>query len=167
MPLILLQHSSSVRHHHIFISDALSDSSCETHHCHHTSPELRVLLRAHLARRHNVESKGVMIGIDVEDETSRVDVRVEVVTVARDDVETSVRDPIVVSNDGDTPPVVPEVIPEPAQEERAVEGTYETLGDLVQRVESSVTALSERIASLERNNKRPEAPSSVDIRELT
>ncbi|GKE71996.1 hypothetical protein Tco_1530068, partial [Tanacetum coccineum] len=64
---------------------------------------------------------------------SRVDVRVEAVTVARDDVEMSVRDPIMVSDDGDTPPVVPEVIPEHAQKERAIEGTYETLGDLVQR----------------------------------
>ncbi|GKC82181.1 putative reverse transcriptase domain-containing protein, partial [Tanacetum coccineum] len=38
---------------------------------------------------------------------SRVDVRVKAVTVARDNVETSTRDPIVVSNDGDTPSVVP------------------------------------------------------------
>ncbi|GKC54878.1 hypothetical protein Tco_1077623 [Tanacetum coccineum] len=122
---------------------------------------------------------------------SGVDVRVEAVTVARDDVETSARDPIVVSDDGDTPPVVPEVIPEPAQEERAVEGTYETLGDLVQRfhdhteaipvhriqviegvqreqghrivgVESAVTALTERIAELERDNKRLRGTASVE-----
>ncbi|GJW00498.1 hypothetical protein Tco_1555749 [Tanacetum coccineum] len=64
----------------------------------------------------------VGLGVDVEDESSEqsrasgVDVRVEVVTVSRDDVETGMRDPIVVSNDGDTPPVVPEVIPEPTQE---------------------------------------------------
>ncbi|GKD17126.1 hypothetical protein Tco_1206284, partial [Tanacetum coccineum] len=64
---------------------------------------------------------------------SGVDVRVEAMTVARDDVETSARDPIVVSDDRDTPHVVPEVIPKPAQEERDVEGTYKTLGDLVQR----------------------------------
>ncbi|GKB36973.1 reverse transcriptase domain-containing protein [Tanacetum coccineum] len=114
---------------------------------------------------------------------SGVDVRVEDVTVARDDVKTSVRDPIVVSDDGDTLPVVPELIPEPSQEERAVEGTYKTLGDLVQRfhdhtqaipvhriqviegvqreqghrivgVESAVTALTKRVAELERNNRR-------------
>ncbi|GKC02937.1 hypothetical protein Tco_0994547 [Tanacetum coccineum] len=103
---------------------------------------------------------------------SGVDVRVEAVTVARDDVETSARDPIVVSDDGDTPPVVPEVIPEPAQEERVVEGTYETLGDLgVQReqghrnvgVESAVIALTERIAELERDNKRLRGTASVEI----
>ncbi|GKG59734.1 hypothetical protein Tco_0607362, partial [Tanacetum coccineum] len=46
---------------------------------------------------------------------SGVDVRVEAATVARDDVETSTRDPIVVTDDGDTPPVVPEVIPETAR----------------------------------------------------
>ncbi|GKA43758.1 putative reverse transcriptase domain-containing protein [Tanacetum coccineum] len=122
---------------------------------------------------------------------SGVDVRVEAVTVARDDVETSARDPIMVSDDGDTPPVVPEVIPEPAQKERAVEGTYETLGDLVQRfhdhteaipvhriqviegvqkeqghrivgIESAVTALTERIAELERDNKRLRGTASVE-----
>ncbi|GKB44471.1 hypothetical protein Tco_0889413 [Tanacetum coccineum] len=76
---------------------------------------------------------------------SGVDVRVEAVTVARDDVETGVRDPIVV-DDGDTPPVVPEVILEPAQEERAVE----------------VTALTERIAELERDNKRLRGTASVE-----
>ncbi|GJU22272.1 hypothetical protein Tco_1155614, partial [Tanacetum coccineum] len=114
---------------------------------------------------------------------SGVYVRVEAVTVAQNDVETSVRDPIVVSDDGDTPPVVLEVIPEPTQEERDVEGMYEILGDLVQRfhdhieaisvhrvqvikgvqkeqgyrivgVESVVTALTERVAELERVNRR-------------
>ncbi|GKE54364.1 hypothetical protein Tco_1489520 [Tanacetum coccineum] len=122
---------------------------------------------------------------------SGVDVRVEAVTVARDDVETSVRDPIMVSDDGDTPLVVPEVIPKPAQKERAVERTYKTLGDLVQRfhdhtqaipvhriqviegvqreqghrivrVESAVIALTERIAKLERDNKRLRGTISVE-----
>ncbi|GKC48191.1 hypothetical protein Tco_1065913 [Tanacetum coccineum] len=71
---------------------------------------------------------------------SGVDVRVEVVTVARDDVETSMRDLIVVSDDGDTPSVVPEVILEPSQE-GAVEGTYETLGDLVQMFHDHTVAI--------------------------
>ncbi|GJX01924.1 putative reverse transcriptase domain-containing protein [Tanacetum coccineum] len=122
--------------------------------------------------------------------TSGVDVRVEAVTVARDDVETGTRDPIVVSDDGDTPPVVPEVIPEPAQE-GAAGGTYETLGSLVQRfhdhtqaipvhriqviegvqreqghrivgVESTVTALTERVAELERDNRRLRGTASVE-----
>ncbi|GKD83321.1 hypothetical protein Tco_1350160, partial [Tanacetum coccineum] len=122
---------------------------------------------------------------------SGVDVRVEAVTVAQDDVEMSVRDPIVVSDDEDTPPVVSEVIPKPAQEERAVEGTYDTLGDLVQRfhdhtqaipvcriqviegvqreqvlmivgVESAVIALTERIVELKRDNKRFRGTASVE-----
>ncbi|GJW15556.1 putative reverse transcriptase domain-containing protein [Tanacetum coccineum] len=78
---------------------------------------------------------------------------------------------------------MPEDTPEPAQEERVVECTYETLGSLVQRfhdhteaipvhrvqviegvmreqghrivrVESAVTALTERIAVLEKDNRR-------------
>ncbi|GKB89169.1 hypothetical protein Tco_0961441 [Tanacetum coccineum] len=96
--------------------------------------------------------------------TSRVDVRVEAVTVARDDVETGTRDPIVVSDDGDTPPLVPEVIPEPTQE-GAAGGTYETLGSLVQRivrVESTVTGLIERVAELERDNRRLRGTMSVE-----
>ncbi|GJU86279.1 putative reverse transcriptase domain-containing protein [Tanacetum coccineum] len=85
---------------------------------------------------------------------------------------------------------MPEDIPEPAQE-GAVEATYETLGDLVQRfhdhtqaipvhriqaiegvqreqghrivgVESAVIALTERIAELERDNKRLRGTASVE-----
>ncbi|GKE88560.1 hypothetical protein Tco_1566035, partial [Tanacetum coccineum] len=121
---------------------------------------------------------------------SGVDVRVEVMTVTRDDVKTGTRDPIVVSDDGDTPLVVPEVIPEPAQE-GAAGSTYETLGDLVQRfhdhtqaipvhriqviegvqrekgyrivgVESTVTALTKRVAELERDNRRIRGTASVE-----
>ncbi|GJS82448.1 hypothetical protein Tco_0748989 [Tanacetum coccineum] len=121
---------------------------------------------------------------------SGVDVWVEDVTVARDDVETSMRDPIVVSDDGDTPPVVPGVIPELAQEGTAG-STYETLEDLVQRfhdhikaipvhriqviegvqreqgrrivgVESAVTALTKRIAELEKDNRRLKGTASVE-----
>ncbi|GKC03876.1 hypothetical protein Tco_0995486 [Tanacetum coccineum] len=106
---------------------------------------------------------------------SGVDVRVEAVTVARDDVETSVRDPIVVSDDGDTPPVVSEVIPKPAQEERAVEGTYDTLGDLVQRfhdhIQSYPTPTYTRSCGGEfiRNRgitRGSEAPRVLRVREL-
>ncbi|GKC21723.1 hypothetical protein Tco_1023873 [Tanacetum coccineum] len=94
---------------------------------------------------------------------SGVDVRVEVVTVARDDVKTSVRDPIVVSDDRDTPPLVPEVIPEPTQEERAViKGVQREQGHRIVRVESAVTALTKRIAELERNNKRLRGTASVE-----
>ncbi|GJR39752.1 hypothetical protein Tco_1215436 [Tanacetum coccineum] len=59
---------------------------------------------------------------------------------------------------------MPEDTLEPAQE-RAVEVTYETLGDLVQRiveVESAVTALTERIVELERDNRRLRGTASVE-----
>ncbi|GJZ62828.1 hypothetical protein Tco_0619249 [Tanacetum coccineum] len=121
---------------------------------------------------------------------SRVDVRVKAVTLARDDVEMITRDPIVVSLDEDTPPAVPGVIPNPAQEE-ATGSTYDTLGDLVQRchdhteaipvyriqvieevqreqgcriveIESAVTALTKRIAELERDNRRLRGTVSVE-----
>ncbi|GJX66264.1 hypothetical protein Tco_0300607 [Tanacetum coccineum] len=87
-------------------------------------------------------------------------------------------------------PVMPEDIPEPAQE-GAVEATHETLGDLVQRfhdhtqaipvhriqaiegvqreqghrmvgVESAVIALTERIVELERDNMRLRGTASVE-----
>ncbi|GKD08706.1 hypothetical protein Tco_1188391 [Tanacetum coccineum] len=55
-------------------------------------------------------------------------------------------------------------ISEPARE-GAVEVTYETLGDLVQRivgVESAVTALTGRIAKLEKDNRRLRGTASVE-----
>nr|GFB99084.1 hypothetical protein [Tanacetum cinerariifolium] len=68
---------------------------------------------------------------------------------------------------------IPEDIPEPAQE-GAAEVAYETLGDLVQRfhdhtqaipvvrVESVVTALTERVAELERDNMRLRGTASFE-----
>ncbi|GJS27357.1 hypothetical protein Tco_0487977 [Tanacetum coccineum] len=121
---------------------------------------------------------------------SRVDVRVEDVTIAWDAIEMGMRDLIVVSDDGDTPHVVSEVTPEPAQE-GATGSTYETLGDLIQRfhdhteaipiyrvhviegvqreqghrivgVKSTVTALTERVTELERDNRRLRDTASVE-----
>ncbi|GJV09414.1 hypothetical protein Tco_1347070 [Tanacetum coccineum] len=62
-----------------------------------------------------------------------IDARVVVETVAREEVKTSARGTIGVRVDRVTHLVVSNDIPEPAQEERAIDGTYETLGDLVQR----------------------------------
>ncbi|GJT79260.1 putative reverse transcriptase domain-containing protein [Tanacetum coccineum] len=120
---------------------------------------------------------------------SGVDVRVEAVTVSQDDVEMGMRDPIIVSDDEDTPPVVLEVILKPAQE-GAARSTYKIVGDWVQRfhdhteaipvhciqviegvqreqghrivgVELAVTALTERIAELERDNRSLRGTASV------
>ncbi|GJT56506.1 hypothetical protein Tco_0991560 [Tanacetum coccineum] len=61
-----------------------------------------------------------------------IDARVVVEAIDREEIETSMRGPVEVRVDRVTHPVVAEDIPEPAQE-RAVEVTYKTLGDLVQR----------------------------------
>ncbi|GJT63350.1 putative reverse transcriptase domain-containing protein [Tanacetum coccineum] len=119
-----------------------------------------------------------------------IDARVVVEAVDRDETETGVRGPVEVRVERVTHPVMPEDIPEPAQE-GAVEVTYETLGDLVQRfhdhtqaipvhriqtiegvqreqghrmvgVESAVIALTERIAELERDNRRLRGTMSVE-----
>ncbi|GJT63351.1 hypothetical protein Tco_1006884 [Tanacetum coccineum] len=118
-----------------------------------------------------------------------IDARVVVEAVDRDETETGVRGPVEVRVERVTHPAMPEDIPEPAQE-GAIEVTYETLGDLVQRfhdhtqaipvhriqaiegvqreqghrivgVESAVTALTERVAELERDNRRLRGTVSV------
>ncbi|GJS36910.1 hypothetical protein Tco_0535292 [Tanacetum coccineum] len=61
-----------------------------------------------------------------------IDVRVVVEAVNREEVETGTRGPMEVRVDRVTYPLIVDDIPEPAQE-GAVEVTYETLGDLVQR----------------------------------
>ncbi|GKB24325.1 hypothetical protein Tco_0863726 [Tanacetum coccineum] len=112
------------------------------------------------------------------------------VTVARGYMRWYERPYVEVRVERVTHPVMPDDIPEPAQE-GAVEVTYETLGDLVQRfhdhteaipvhriqviegvqreqghrivgVESAVTALTERIAELERDNRRLRGTASVE-----
>ncbi|GJV44361.1 putative reverse transcriptase domain-containing protein [Tanacetum coccineum] len=75
-----------------------------------------------------------------------IDARVVVEAVDRDETETGARGPVKVRVERVTHPVMPEVIPEPAQEERAVE----------------VIALTERITELERDNKRLRGTASVE-----
>nr|GEW83523.1 reverse transcriptase domain-containing protein [Tanacetum cinerariifolium] len=62
-----------------------------------------------------------------------IDARVVVEAVDRDEVGTNVRGLLEVRVDRVTHPVTTDDIPKPAQEEGAVEITYELLGDLVQR----------------------------------
>ncbi|GJZ90585.1 putative reverse transcriptase domain-containing protein [Tanacetum coccineum] len=90
--------------------------------------------------------------------------RVVLEAVDREESETGARGPVEVRVERVTHPVMPEDILEPAQE-GANEVTYETLGDLVQRivgVESADIALTERIAELERDNKRLRGTASVE-----
>nr|GEV97568.1 putative reverse transcriptase domain-containing protein [Tanacetum cinerariifolium] len=124
-----------------------------------------------------------------------IDVRVVAKTVARDEIGTDMGDIVKGRDDMVTHPVMSEDVHEVAQEERAAEGTYETLGSLVQRfhdqiaaipvhrvqviegvqmeeghrilrVESAVTALTERIAELERDNMRLRGTTSVEAEEM-
>ncbi|GJS35253.1 reverse transcriptase domain-containing protein [Tanacetum coccineum] len=82
-----------------------------------------------------------------------IDTRVVVEAVDREEIETGVRGPV----DRVTRPVVADDIPEPAQE-GAVEVTYETLGDLVQRfhdhTEEILVHRVQAIESLKRDNMR-------------
>ncbi|GJU42390.1 putative reverse transcriptase domain-containing protein [Tanacetum coccineum] len=59
-----------------------------------------------------------------------IDARVVVETVAREEVKTSVKGPVEVMVDRVIHPAVSGDIPKPAQEEGAIEGIYEMLGDL-------------------------------------
>ncbi|GKA65173.1 putative reverse transcriptase domain-containing protein [Tanacetum coccineum] len=94
------------------------------------------------------------------------------------ETETGVRGPVEVRVEKVTHPAMPEDIHEPTQE-GAVEATYETLGDLVQSdsaiegvqreqghrivgVMSAIISLTERIAELERDNKRLKGTTSVE-----
>nr|GEW44791.1 hypothetical protein [Tanacetum cinerariifolium] len=123
-----------------------------------------------------------------------IDARLVVEAVDRDEIETGVRGPVEVKVERITRPAMPEDSPEPAQE-GVVEVTYETLGDLVQRfhdhtqaisvhhvqviegvqkeqghmivgVESKVTALIERVAVLERDNRRLRGTTSVESKRV-
>ncbi|GKC94994.1 hypothetical protein Tco_1160436 [Tanacetum coccineum] len=123
-----------------------------------------------------------------------IDARVVVEAVDREKSETGARGPVEVRVNRFTHPVVADDIPKPVQE-GAVEVTYETLGDLVQRfhnhieaipvhriqvsegvqreqgcrivgVESAVTTLTERIVELERDNRRLKGTASVKSQRL-
>ncbi|GJZ67016.1 hypothetical protein Tco_0630256 [Tanacetum coccineum] len=122
-----------------------------------------------------------------------IDARVVVKAFDRDKTETGVRGPVKVRVERVMHPAMPEDISEPAQE-GAVEVTYETLGDLVQRfhdhthaipvhriqaiegvqreqghrivvIESAVTALTERVIELERDNRRLRVAEEMEARE--
>ncbi|GKE67592.1 hypothetical protein Tco_1521753, partial [Tanacetum coccineum] len=86
-----------------------------------------------------------------------IDARVVVEAVDREESETGTRGPVEVRVERVMPPVIREDIPKPAQE-GAVEREQ---GHRIVGVESAVTALTERIAELERDNKRLRGTASV------
>ncbi|GJU00173.1 hypothetical protein Tco_1110511 [Tanacetum coccineum] len=78
-----------------------------------------------------------------------IDARVVVKAIDREEFEIGMRDPVEVRVDRVTHPVVADDIPEPDQE-GAVEVTYETLGDLVQRFHDHIEEISiQRIQVIE------------------
>ncbi|GKE46554.1 hypothetical protein Tco_1477812, partial [Tanacetum coccineum] len=86
-----------------------------------------------------------------------IDARVVVEAVDQEEIKTGMRGPIEVRFERVTHPAVLDDIPEPAQEEGAVEVTYKTLGDLGHRIVATgqqSAVLSERISELERDNMR-------------
>ncbi|GJY06915.1 hypothetical protein Tco_0373969 [Tanacetum coccineum] len=70
-----------------------------------------------------------------------IDVRVVAETVVRDEIETDTRDVVEIGDDRVTHPGVLDDVQETAQEERVAEGTYETLGNLVQRFHDHIVAI--------------------------
>ncbi|GJX71198.1 hypothetical protein Tco_0308369, partial [Tanacetum coccineum] len=82
-----------------------------------------------------------------------INARVVVKAIDREEIEMGVRGPVEVRVDRVTHPMVVEDILEPAQE-GAVEVTYETLGDLVQRFHDHTEEIPVHHVQLEWDNKR-------------
>ncbi|GJR70748.1 putative reverse transcriptase domain-containing protein [Tanacetum coccineum] len=91
-----------------------------------------------------------------------IDARVVVEAIGRDETETGVRGLIKVKVERVTHPVMPEDIPEPAQEGAAIEEVQREQGHMIVGVESAVIALTETIAELERDNMRLRGTMSVE-----
>ncbi|GJV26847.1 hypothetical protein Tco_1383295 [Tanacetum coccineum] len=93
-----------------------------------------------------------------------IDSRVVVEAVDREESETGVRGPVEVIVERFTYPVMPEDIHEPARvgAVEVIEGVQKEQGHRIVRVESAVTALTKRIAELERDNRRLRGTTSVE-----
>ncbi|GJT41518.1 putative reverse transcriptase domain-containing protein [Tanacetum coccineum] len=93
-----------------------------------------------------------------------IDARVVVEAVDRDETKTGVRGPVKVRVERVTHPAMPEDIPEPAHEGavEAIEGVQREQGHRIVGVESAVIALTERLAELERDNRRLRGTMSVE-----
>ncbi|GJQ92873.1 putative reverse transcriptase domain-containing protein [Tanacetum coccineum] len=99
------------------------------------------------------------LGVDFVDESSEpsrdrgIDARVVVETIDQEEIETGMRGPVKVRVDRVTHPVVADDILEPAQE-GAIEVTYETLEDLVQRFHDHTEKILVCRVHLEQDNRR-------------
>ncbi|GJZ11459.1 zinc finger, CCHC-type containing protein [Tanacetum coccineum] len=89
---------------------------------------------------------------------------VVVEAVDREESETGARGPVEVRVERVTDPVMPDDIPEPAQEGavEVIKGVQREQGHRIVRVESTVTAWTKRITELERDNRRLKDTASVE-----
>nr|GEY37633.1 putative reverse transcriptase domain-containing protein [Tanacetum cinerariifolium] len=92
-----------------------SDFITDLKDCSNESSESSVKIDKYIAYANDLRAEGI-------------DVRVVVETIAREEVETSEKGPVEVRVERITHHAVSDDIPEPTQEEGAIEGTYETLG---------------------------------------
>ncbi|GJS56844.1 hypothetical protein Tco_0651628 [Tanacetum coccineum] len=119
------------------------------------SPELAMDLEVSSAEGSDPSRyKGTELEMDNDSERSDgIDIDPEI-----QEIETGTRGPVEVRVDRVTHLVIVDDIREPAQEERAIEVAYETLGDLVQRfhdhTEEILVHRVQAIESLERDNRR-------------
>ncbi|GJW45329.1 hypothetical protein Tco_0074128 [Tanacetum coccineum] len=97
-----------------------------------------------------------------------INVRVVAETVARDEIGTDTRDIVEGGDDGVTHPVVSDdrfhdhTVAIPVHRVQVIEGVQREQGHGIVGVESAVTALTERIVELERDNRRLRGTASVE-----
>nr|GEY71234.1 hypothetical protein [Tanacetum cinerariifolium] len=91
-----------------------------------------------------------------------IDASVVVEAVDRDEIETGVRSLVKVRVERIAHLVMPEDIPEPTQEGAVIESVQMEQGHRIVEVESTVAALTERVAELERDNRRLRGTASVE-----
>ncbi|GKE37452.1 hypothetical protein Tco_1460857, partial [Tanacetum coccineum] len=108
-----------------------------------------------------VRSDGIDIDLEIQVEINEgiayadalrdrgINARVVVEAIDQEEIKTGARSLVEVRVDRVTHPVIADDIPEPTQEKRAVEVTYKTLGDLVQRFHDHTEEIL-----LERDNMR-------------
>ncbi|GKA32300.1 hypothetical protein Tco_0718667 [Tanacetum coccineum] len=93
-----------------------------------------------------------------------IDARVVVEAADREESETGTRGPVEVRVERVTHPVMPEDTPEPAQEGavEVIKGAQREQGHRIVGAETTVTVLTERVAELERDNRRLRGTVSVE-----
>nr|GEV01089.1 anaphase-promoting complex subunit 2 [Tanacetum cinerariifolium] len=131
--------------------DVIASGSDEPHLEQDINPEVQAEIDECLAYTYALRDRGI-------------DARVVVETVDRDEIETGVRGPVEFRVERVTHPAMLEDTHEPAQEGaiEVIEGVQIEQGRRIIGVESAVTALTERVAELERDNRRLRGTASVE-----